>query len=356
MKKQYIYIPLNIILILLVLFGVGFLIFNSVNKEKKEVASPNEVVASSNDAKSSEDYFSLAIVQHSNNDSSNQCYQGLIAKLAQRGYTNSNNIDVTYILETDEDKLKAEIDNLLKKKVDVIYSIGSFATEYLKEVDTKIPVVFAAISDPEGKELIESNEVPGGMFTGVSSFVPTFEQIESIKFLLPKAKSVGAIYDSTNETSVTQAILAQGEAESKDIGIEFSKYPISGSSEISSVLDEILEDEIEIIYLPDDEMVSEDIGEIMDFCLEHKIPTICGSEAMLVEDGFSATIINYTSIGRNAADIVVDIAVNHKEPANIPVSYNFDCDTIVNKEVMEALDIELSADAKKKCEIRSFSD
>ena len=363
MKKQFLYIPLNIILALLILGGVGFALYNAMSKtmtspEPMTVAAVEQTQAARStkqEAVHQEKLFKIGIIQHTDNEQCNACYEGFIAKLAQRGYINSNNIDVDYVLETDEKKCIAAVSKMVNDKPDIIYSIGGFTTRELQKATDDIPVVFAAVVDPEAEGFVDSNEEPGGNITGVSSFIPTFEQIDAIKFLLPKAKKIGAIYDATNETSVLQSLIAKSEAESDEMKLSYEKYPVIESSEITSKLDEIEEDgDIDVLYLPVDALVIEDIGEILDFAKDKKIPTICGNEMMLEEGGFATALINYTSMGRKSADLVVDIMVNGKLPSTMPVVYKYDCDVIINSDVMKDLGISLTEEADGKVEVKKY--
>ena len=360
MKKQYIYIPLNIILVLLILFGVGFALFNATRtpdtaKETVQPVVQETVSATRQEAKYEDKLFTVGIIQHTDNEQCNACYEGFVAKLAQRGYINSNNIDVRYVLEQDEKKCIAAMQKMVDDKVDIIYSIGVFTTSKLQDMTDSIPIVFGAVGDPEADGFVESNEHPGGNITGVSSFIPTFEQIDSIKFLLPKAKKIGVLYDATNETSVLQSLIAESEAKSDEIKLEYEKYPVIESSDITSKLDQIKEDgDIDVLFLPVDSVIGQDIGEIMDFAKDNKLPTICGNEAMLEEGGFSTTVINYTSIGGKAADLVVDIMVNKKKPETTPVVYKYECDTLVNSDAMKDLGISLPKEANGNCEVKKY--
>lgn len=352
MKKQHIFIIVNILLIVAILFGVGVLVFNSNKYEVEPSHEESTLVATKQEAKPNEIEFKLGIIQHTNNSECNACYEGFVAKLAQRGYVNSNNVKIDYVLEENEKKCISAIEKMVNDGYDIIYSIGVFTTGELSTLTKDIPIVFAAVSDPESEGFVASNEKPGGNITGVSSFIPTFEQIDSIKLLLPKAEKVGVIYNGVNQTSSLQVEIAQKEAETKENAFKFETYPITSSSEISSTLDEMLDDGIDTLFFPVDNLVSEDSGEIFEWANENKIPTICGNEDIFNEGGFSVTKINYTSIGSKAADLVVDIAVNGKKPADIPVFYISDCDTVVSKKVMDKLGIKLTENARNKCIIQ----
>lgn len=353
MKKHAVTI-INIVLVLAIISGIALVIFNAPKREKQpETATPDEVVvASANDAQKP---FNIAIIQHTDNEECNACYKGFVHELTQLGYINSGKISIDYILEQDEEKCSKAIDEKLShSKYDLIYAIGPFCAKKAAEKTTDIPIVFGAVSEPEKEGLVESNEVPGKNITGVSSYTPCFEQIDSIMLLFPKTKKIGAIFCGTNEASVTQALVAQGEAESDEIGYTYNTYPVVSSDEISEKLEEMKEDGIEVIYAPIDSMIYENMNEVVSFSEDNKIPIICGNEEMLKKGCFSTCNINYVSIGTKAADMTLDILVHNAKPANTPVIYKYDCDLLVNKKSCENLGITLSDSVKSDVIMKSY--
>ena len=51
-----------------------------------------------------------------------------------------------------------------------------------------IPVVFTAVSDPLGAQLVKDMDKPGGNVTGLSDMSPVAEHIALIKEILPNVK------------------------------------------------------------------------------------------------------------------------------------------------------------------------
>ena len=97
--------------------------------------------------------------------------------------------------------------------------------------------------------------------------------------------------------------------------------------------------------------LSANIDTINAFAYENKIPVICGDEATLSQGAFATSVINYNSIGRRAADMVVSILANVQSPATLSVAYKHDCTNMVNAEIRDKLGIEIPATALGEVEM-----
>ncbi|MCD7818123.1 MAG: ABC transporter, partial [Lachnospiraceae bacterium] len=92
-------------------------------------------------------------------------------------------------------------------EVDIIIPIATPAVSVVigEAEDNPLPIVFAAVSDPVGSELVESMDAPGGNITGTSDALNT-EAILDLMFIAnPDLEKVGLLY-SLSEDSSTQPI------------------------------------------------------------------------------------------------------------------------------------------------------
>ena len=258
-------------------------------------------------------------------------------------------VDIVYIVEDNEELCRDKIQKLIDGGCDLLYTIGRYASETAADITKDIPIVFGAVNSPDEVGLVESNEAPGGNVTGVSSYTPCFEQIDLIKIILPEAKSVAAIYTSTDADSVLQGIVASKEAEKNKIKCD--QYPVENEKALKTALEKIKKAETDVIYIPVDKFLSAHISTLNEFSYENKIPVICGDEATLELGAFATSEINYISIGRKAAGMAEDILFNGKSPATLSVNYKHDCTNMVNKQVMKKLGITLPATALTEVEM-----
>ncbi len=351
MKKNLV-IALSVILIIAVIGVVVFSIVLAMNKQKNidTAISTNDQVAASAPAIETryDEHYKVGVIQTGLGSASKDCYGGFMMELDENGVLAS--LDVEYIVEDNEELCRTKIKELIAGgDIDLLYTIGRFASETAAELTKDIPIVFGAVNSPDEVGLVESNEAPGGNVTGVSSYTPCFEQIDLIHTILPKAKTVAALYSATDQDAVLQGIIAAREA--KNIGLDCTQYTIEDKAALESALKKIKENKTEVIYIPVDKFLSSNIATILDFANENSIPVICGDEATLAQGALGTSVINYESIGRKAAGMVEAILFEKKAPATLSVMYKHDCTNMVNKAVRDKLKIEIPATALGEIEL-----
>lgn len=350
MKKHFIVI-MNIVLIAAIVAALVFTLLSIFGQTSSDTASPDSVQPTEELTEtpsiSPGERYKVAVVRHGLDEDSDSCYAGFVSQFNTRGLL--ENIDIVYIIENDDEKCIERINQIVEEGCDLIYTIGPFASKYAAAATDEIPIVFAAVTDPEEMGLVESNEAPGRNVTGVSGYTPCFEQIDLIPILLPKADSVAAIYNSTDEDAVRQAIIACVEAQ--DFEYTADRYPVKDREELRNALASIREKGTDAVYLPIDDLISAYIDDIVTFSQRSGVPVICGNRAMMEAGCLATCEINYTSIGRRCADLSFDILYGRKKPATLPVIYKYECYNIVNKQALEMLNIRLTPVAQLNVEI-----
>lgn len=351
MKKRVPIVLLSILLVL-VIAGIAFLAVRSVMKQQKDHqqadATKDSVVSGAQISETIySEHYKVGIVQTGLGNASKDCYSGFMLELDERNLL--GNIDVTYVVEDNEELCQTKIRELIDGGCDLLYTIGRYASETAAKMTKDKPVIFAAVNSPDAIGLVESNEVPGGNVTGVSSYTPCFEQIDLIKTLIPNAKTVAALYSGTDPEAVEQGIVAAREAENNKMTC--TQYTIDDKDSLDSALKKIKEEKIETIYIPVDKFLYANIATIITFADENKIPVFCGDETVISQGALATSVINYESIGRKAAGMVHDILFEHKEVAKLPVMYKHDCTNIVNADVRDKLGLEIPATALGEVEM-----
>ena len=351
MKKRIPIVLLSILLVI-VIAGVAFLAVRMVVKSKNEkdnsISTKDSVVSGAQVAETIySDHYKVGIVQTGLGSASKDCYSGFMLEMDERNLL--GNIEVTYVVEDNEEVCRTKIKELLNGGCDLLYTIGRFASETAAELTKDKPVVFAAVNSPDVIGLVDSNEVPGGNVTGVSSYTPCFEQIDLIKMLMPKAKTVASLYSGTDPDAVEQGIVAAREAE--NIGLTCTQYTIDDKDSLTGALDKIKDAKTETIYVPVDKFLYANIDTLITFSHENKIPIFCGDETILAQGALATSVISYESIGRKAADMVHDILFEHVKTSTLPVAYKHDCTNMVNKAVRDKLKIEIPATALGEIEL-----
>lgn len=359
MKKHFVLI-MNIVLAVVIVGALAFTAYRvffakdgaAVSSDKKgSVSLSDDEDASQQATVDPSQRYKIGIVQHYNNADSNDCYSGFISELNERNLI--GNVDIVYVIEEDKERCKSEIQRLIDEKCDLLCTIGPYASKLAASLTTDIPIVFAGIADPEKEGLVESNEKPGGNVTGVSSYSPTFEQIELIPILRPQTKKIATIYSSTDVDATTQAILAVKKAE--ELGLTAEKYPVTKAEELKTTLADIKKAGIQAVFLPADEFILKNIATILKYTDANKIPVFVGNETMLKKGAFATCTVNYVSVGRVAAGLSYDILFAKKEPASLSVVYKHDSYNLVNQASPDKLGIQLNQTMLDQVQIKDYS-
>ena len=95
------------------------------------------------------------------------------------------------------------ISNFIADDVDLMIGVATPVAMRMQALteDNEIPVVFSAVSDPVGAELVESLDKPGANVTGTSDYLDADAIMNLIFANDPDAKKIGLLYDVGQDSS-----------------------------------------------------------------------------------------------------------------------------------------------------------
>ena len=96
-------------------------------------------------------------------------------------------------------------DTFVSDKVDMICAIATPTAQsaYNAAMDTDIPVIYTAVTDPVAAELADEEGNPVGNVTGTSDELPIKAQLEMIRTMLPDAQKIGIMYTTSEANSIS---------------------------------------------------------------------------------------------------------------------------------------------------------
>lgn len=150
------------------------------------------------------DVFRIGISQFITHQSLDATREGFVDELTKQGYVEGENIEIDLQNAQGEQRNLKTISQQLAESSDVVLAIARPSAQSLANTTQTTPVIFSAVTDPVSAKLVESREHPGGNVTGTrdqsSDAIST--QINLIKKVLLKAKTIGILYTQSEPNSV----------------------------------------------------------------------------------------------------------------------------------------------------------
>ncbi|MGV2687177.1 ABC transporter substrate-binding protein, partial [Clostridium perfringens] len=117
--------------------------------------------------------------------------------------------------------------------------------------------------------------------TGTSDELPLDKQFDLIKKLIPNAKKIGILYNTSEINSELQVKKATDLAKEK--GFEIISLGVNSSNDMSQGLANILQ-KVDVLYTPTDNLIASSMPLISEKAIEKGIPVI-GAEKAHVDCG-----------------------------------------------------------------------
>ena len=286
------------------------------------------------------DVFRIGISQFITHQSLDATREGFVDELAKQGYVDGKNIEIDLQNAQGEQRNLKTISQQLAESSDVVLAIATPSAQSLANTTQTTPVIFSAVTDPVSAKLVESREHPGGNVTGTSdqSSDAISTQINLIKKVLPKAKSIGILYTQSEPNSVVQKDQAKRLLEEK--GFTVVEKTILDSNNVKAAAESLMA-EVDMVFVPTDNIISSTMETIKQVSIKHKIPVFGGSTEMVAVGGLYNYGTNYEELGRQTARMLVRVLKGEK-PENIAVEFPEKLELHTNQEMADALGIDIS--------------
>lgn len=286
------------------------------------------------------DVFRIGISQFITHQSLDATREGFVDELAKQGYAEGKNIEINLQNAQGEQRNLKTISQQLAESSDVVLAIATPSAQSLANTTQTTPVIFSAVTDPVSAKLVESREHPGGNVTGTSdqSSDAISTQINLIKKVLPKAKTIGILYTQSEPNSVVQKDEAKRLLEEK--GFTVVEKTILDSNNVKAAAESLMA-EVDMVFVPTDNIISSTMETVKQVSIKHKVPVFGGSTEMIAVGGLYNYGTNYEELGRQTARMLIRVLKGEK-PENIAVELPEKLELHTNQEMADALGIDIS--------------
>lgn len=300
-----------------------------------------------------EKVYKVGISQFAEHGSLDNCREGFIQGLEEAGFVEGENLEIEEKnAAADQGTAKQISDAFVSDKVDLICGIATPSAQaaYNSAMNTDIPVIYTAVTDPEAAKLADKDGMPVGEVTGTSDELPIKEQLEMIREVLPEAEKVGILY-TTSEVNSVSAIETY-EKLAPDYGFTIVTKGVTQTADIALAADEILKETDCLTNLTDNTVVNS-LATILDKANEKKIP-VFGSEIEQVKLGcVAAEGIDYVELGKQTGRMAAEVLKGEKQASEMQYETISQPGLYVNTKAAEDLGITLD-EAFVESAVQSF--
>ena len=242
--------------------------------------------------------------------------------------------------QADSTTINQMVTELINDEVDILVPIATPTAMICQAAteDNQIPVVFAAVSDPEGAGLVASNDAPGSNVTGTSDALNTEAVLDLMIEQDRDLSKVGLLYDKSQDASAAPIAAAKEYLDSK--GIDYVEKTGTTNDEVMLAADALIAEEVEAVFTPtDNTIMTAELG-IYEKFIEAGIPHYCGADSFALNGAYLGYGVNYATLGTETANMVAEILVDGKDPATLPVKVLDNGTATVNTDTAEALGLD----------------
>lgn len=265
------------------------------------------------------------IVEHSSLD---DVRRGVIDALKEKGY-DENKVNIDYKNAQGDFGTAQVIAQEFNNKSDIIIAISTPSAQAAANNIKDKPIFFSAITNPESAGILRKN------VTGVSDKSPVKKQVQLIKKLLPEAKNIGIVYNTSEQNSfyLTDTFTKAAEEEGYTVKIK----GINNISEMASALDTLLPT-IDVLYTSIDNTIASTYPLIVEKCNKANKPIIGATKSFADQGALAVDGISDYQVGYQTGEMAARYLSGEKIE-NIPYEVVEKSEMYINKDVAEKFGI-----------------
>ena len=265
--------------------------------------------------------------------------EALRAGLRDLGYVEGKNLVIEFRWSDTVEQLHQAAAELVRMKVDIIFSNSSTETEVARRATNTIPIVFATHADPVGVGHVASLARPGGNITGVSALSPelTAKQLEILKAAVPRATRFGVLYTPT--TPAHRGVLEAAEAARGKLDIQLLTVGVNTVTDFDGAFAKLAQDRVGAVFVQAANLTSALSGNarpLAELGLKHRLPTMFGNRDNAVAGGLMSYAPDLTDLSRRAA-VYIDKILKGAKPGELPVEQASKFQLVINLKTARAL-------------------
>ena len=255
------------------------------------------------------------------------------------GYVEGRNIILEYRwAENREDQYPALVADLIRLKVDIMFTSSTPAVLVAKQATKTIPIVFPVSSDPVSVGIVDSFARPGGNATGLSSMASELwpKRMELLKEAFPKVSRLAMIWNSSNPGMKLRA--KETLASAGPLGVTVQDRGVRDLEGLESVFATLTKDRPDALLTMVDPFTRFHLKRILEFAAKNRLPAIYEDRSFVEAGGLISYGPSLAELWRRSA-AYVDKILKGAKPADLPVEQPTRFELFINLKTAKELGV-----------------
>jgi putative ABC transport system substrate-binding protein len=258
--------------------------------------------------------------------------------LIELGYRESENLVFEYRSpEGRNDSFIELARELVRLKVDVVLTRGTPAALAAKAASPAVPVVMAAVGDPQG---IARLAPPSRNLTGFAANIAGAERmrVEILRDMLPKLARLAALMNLSNPSRASEA--GEIEARAHSLGIESVVLDVRAAADIDQFFETASRQGVDALLVGSDTLVQTNQALVIRLAAAHRMPAIYTFRDFVEAGGLVSYGVSLPDLYRRAAGYV-DKILKGASPAELPIEPAERAELVFNLRAARALGLKV---------------
>ena len=285
-------------------------------------------------AKADDGIINVAVVQQLDHSSLDEIRHAIEAELDKTAAEKGLTIEYKHFNGQNDATVLNQIGSqVVADGYDIIIPIATTAAQCMVTAaeGTKIPIVYAAISDPEGAGLTGLPNV-----TGVSDALNTPQIMDMMFAADPDIGCVGLLYSLSEPNSAKPIAEAKAYLDAK--GIPYIEKTGNTADEVITAATALV-GRVDAVFTPTDNAIMNVAPSVAEIFANAGIAHYTGADSFVQAGSFATCGVNYTELGTYAAQMAMTILLENKMPEHHVMAGGI---ITVNDDTAKALGIDYS--------------
>jgi putative ABC transport system substrate-binding protein len=261
--------------------------------------------------------------------------------LQQLGWVDGGNAKIeTRWSDGDPERFRKYAVELVALAPDVILASSTPAVTPLRRASPTVPIVFVAVVDPLGSDLVASLARPGGNATGFTLFEYSIgaKWLELLKEVAPYVTRAGVMRDSTIAAGIGQFAAIQ--TMTATTGMDLSAIELHEPSEIEAAVARFAQGGSGGLIVTPSPFGANHPDVIASWAVKYRLPAVYYARYYATANGLISYGPVYIEQFRRAAGYV-DRILRGEKPADLPVQAPTNYELVINLKTAKAIGLDI---------------